>query len=147
MNGRISLALLATYLATKSGFTTTKIGTCYDRDYLTSFAKVWPAVWIAGQRLIPTDDGRGLTDEYRQHCRVDVAVKLVIQRYKDGSIDAEARMNALHDSVAAAFAGYTPAGADQPFVWSSAADGEYNESVLTADLVFSTTVTYMRAAA
>lgn len=142
MNGRLSLASVATRLTNK--LTGVHVGTGYDRDYLTSFARTWPAVWVAAQRLQRMDDGRGWSGQFRQHCKVDVAVRLVVQRYADGSVDGEARLNTLHDAVADALKDWTPAGADTPLVWESAQDGDATESLMTADLIFSTSVTYSR---
>lgn len=148
MNARLSLAAIATHLRTElpGVLGVLRVGTGYDRDYLTAFAKTWPAVWIAAQRLTPNDNGRGFSGVFRQHCKVEVAVRLVVQRYADGSIDGEARLNALHDAVADALKDWTPPGADEPLVWESAADGDATESLMTADLIFSTTVTYARDA-
>lgn len=145
MNGRLSIGAIATRLRAQPALAGVHVGTGYDRDYVATFAKTWPAVWVAAQRLARMDDGRSFSGQFRQHCRVDVAVRLVVQRYAAGSIDAEARLNALHDAVAGALKDWTPTGADEPLVWESAQDGDANESVMTADMIFSTTVTYARA--
>lgn len=146
MNGRLDLSAIATRLRTQipGALGVARVGTCYDRDYLTAFGSVWPAVWVAAQRLNRIDDGRAYTGTFRQHCRVDVAVRLVVQRYADGSLDAETRLNALHDAVIDALKDWTPAGADEPLVIESAGDGEANQSLMVADLILSTTVTYAR---
>lgn len=148
MNARLSLKAIADRLRAHldAGLGVARVGTCYDRDYLTSFPKAWPAVWVAAQRMTRMDDGRGFSGQFRQHCKVEVAVRLVVQRYADGSTDAETRLNALHDAVADVLKDWTPPGADEPLVWESAADGDANESVMSADLIFSTTVTYARDA-
>ncbi len=146
MNARLSIAAIAAHLRTLPALAGIRIGTGYDRDYLTAFAKTWPAVWIAAQRMTRIDDGRGFSGCFRQHCKVDIAVRLVVQRYADGSVDAEQRLNALHDAVADALKDWTPPGADEPLVWESAQDGDSTESLMTADLIFSTTVTYARDA-
>lgn len=146
MNARLSIAAIAAQLRTVPGLTGVRIGTCYDRDYLTAFAKSWPAVWIAAQRMTVLDDGMAYSGQFRQHCKAELAVRLVVQRYADGSIDGEVRLNALHDAVVDAIKDWTPTNADQPFVLVSAADGDATESVMTADVIFSTTVTYARAA-
>lgn len=146
MNARLSIAAIATHLRAQTALAGVRIGTGYDRDYLTAFPKIWPAVWIAAQRLSRIDDGRAFSGQFRQHCKVDIAVRLVVQRYADGSIDAESRLNALHDAVSDALKDWTPSGADEPLVWESSQDGDATESVMTADLIFSTTLTYARAA-
>lgn len=144
MNARLSLATIADHLRTTlpSALGVARVGTGYDVDYLSAFAKTWPAVWIAAQRLRPIDDGGGYSGYYRQRCRVEVAIRLVVQRQIDGQVDAEARLNALHDAVAGVMCAWQPEGAELPFVWDSAADGEATESLMTADLIFSTSVMY-----
>ncbi len=146
MNSRLSIAAIADHVRTALGASVQRVGTGYDRDYLQSFPKAWPAVWIAAQRLTRIDDGMAFSGVFRQHCKVEVAVRLVVQRYADGQLDGEARLNALHDAVADALKDWTPDGADQPLVWESAADGDATESLMSADLIFSTTVTYARQA-
>lgn len=149
MNARLSLDAIRQHLDAALNTTpgTVKVGTTYQRSYVTEAASIFPAVWIGAQRLKPEDDGRGYDSLYRQHVRVDVVVRLVVPRYANGQLDGEAALNALHDAVSAAMLAYTPTGADEPFVWSSSQDGPPAESVLTADLIFSATVTYSKEAA
>ncbi len=142
MNQRLDLTAIATYLRSQSGLAGVHVGTGYDRDYLTAFATTWPGVWVGAQRLQRNDDGRGYTDYYRQHCRVEIVVHLVVQRYADGETDPGPDLDALHEAVSTALLNYRPTGADEPFVWESSQDGEAFQSVMTADLVFSCTVTY-----
>ena len=146
MNARLSIATLAATLRATPALAGMRVGTCYDRDYMTAFGKVYPSVWVAAQRMTVLDDGRAYSGQFRQHAKAEVAVRLVVQRYADGSLDAEARLNALHDAVVDALKDFTPPDADQPFVLVSAADGDASEAVMTADIIFSTTVTYARAA-
>lgn len=141
MNGRLSLAEIKTRIATKvTGLT--RAGTGYDRDYLVTFPKAYPAVWVLAQRFTPTDDGRGLSSQFRQHGTVEVPIRLVVQRYADGSIDAEDRLNELHNAVSAAVLAWQPTGADEPFVFKQATDGPASESIITADIVVACTATY-----
>lgn len=140
MNARLSLSAIADHL--RAQLSGVHVGTGYDNDFITDFGKRYPAVWVGAQRLQRLDDGRGLTGQYRQHCRVEVVFRLVVQRYAAGVTSPEADLNTLHDSVAAALTAYRPAGADDAFVWDSCQDGELSESVMTADLVMSVTTTY-----
>lgn len=149
MNARLSLDALRQHLDTALNATpgTVTVGTTYQRSYLKDAGSVFPAVWVGAQRLQPLDDGRGYSGTYRQHVRVDVVVRIVAPRYAAGQMDGEAALNALHDAVSAAMLAYTPAGADEPFVWSGSQDGAPSESVVTTDLIFSATVTYSKEAA
>jgi hypothetical protein len=140
MNARLSLSAIADYL--RAQLPGVHVGTGYDNDFITDFGKRYPAVWVGAQRLQRLDDGRGLTGQYRQHCRVEVVFRLVVQRYAAGVTSPEGDLNTLHDNVAAALTTYRPAGADDAFVWESCQDGELSESVMTADLVMSVTTTY-----
>lgn len=146
MNARLSLDAIRAHLDAALNVTpgSVIVGTAYQRNYLTDFGKVYPAVWVGAQRLRPQDDGRGYAGMYRQHAAVDVVIRLVVQRYADGVVDSEGALNALHDSVADAMLAYTPNGASEPFVWQSSQDGPPAESVITADLTFSATVTYSK---
>lgn len=140
MNARLNLSAIADHLRTQ--LPGVHVGTGYDNNFITDFGKRYPAVWVGAQRLQRLDDGRGLTGQYRQSCRVEVVFRLVVQRYAAGVTSPEADLNTLHDSVAAALTAYKPTGADDAFVWESCQDGELSESVMTADLVMSVTTTY-----
>lgn len=142
MNQRLSLSGIATHLRTQAALAGVHVGTGYDANYLTAFGTTYPAVWVGAQRLTRLDDGRGYTGQYRQHCRVEVVFRLVVQRYAAGEISPEGALNTLHDNVVAALTAYRPAGADDAFVWESCQDGDLSESVMTADLVMSVTTTY-----
>lgn len=142
MNQRLSLSAIADHLRSRPALAGTHVGTGYDADYLTSFGTTYPAVWVGAQRLSRLDDGRGYTGEYRQHCRVEVVFRLVVQRYAAGETNPEAALNSLHNSVVAALTAFRPSGADDAFVWESCQDGDLSESVMTADLVMSVTTTY-----
>lgn len=148
MNARLSIAAIADRIRERlpAALGVLRVGTGYDNDYLSAFPDTWPAVWVAAQRMSRLDDGRGFSGLYRQHCKVEVAVRLVVQRYVEGSTDAEDRLNALHDALADALKDWTPPGADQELVWEYAQDGEATSKLMTADLVFSTSVTYARSA-
>lgn len=140
MNGRLSLKAIAEHIDAQ--VTVTRCGTGYDRDYLTNFGKAYPAVWVGAQRFVPTDNGRGFSSQFRQHGEVEIVVRLVVQRYADGSVDAETRLNALHDAVSSALLNWLPTGADEPFVYKSSTDGPLSESVMTVDMIFAATATY-----
>ena len=102
MNRRLSLRAIADHLDAVLNAVpgTVTVRTALERSYLSDYGKVFPAVWVCGQRLQPLDDGRGLSQIYRQHVRNDIVVRVVVQRYADGVVDPEVELSALHDAVA-----------------------------------------------
>ena len=146
MNARLSLSDIASKLKTHQGMTGVHVGTGYDLDYLTKFGTTYPAVWVGAQRWSKLDGGMSYSGLYRQHGKVDVVVRLVVQRYAVGDIDPESTLNTLHDDVIDALKDWVPQGAGSPFVIESTQDGDLSESVITADIIFSTTTTYARQA-
>lgn len=120
----------------------TYVSTAQANDYLTAFGKQWPAVWVVAQRLTPTDDGDGWSGAARQGVRIEVVVRILVQRLAEGVTDNSAALNDLHDAVASALFGWTPADADTPLVWRQSVDGAPSETLLTADMIFATESTY-----
>lgn len=144
MNARLSLAAIADRLKASPLMTDVYISTSYQRDYLTAFGTTYPAVWVCGQRLTKASNSGNASGLYRQIVNVEIAVRLVVQRYADGITDAETALNMLADNVASVLKDWTPPGAEFALGWESAQDGPANESVVTADLIFSTKVIYTR---
>lgn len=142
MNTLLLLSGIATHLRAEPALVGVHVGTGRDVNYLVAVPKTWPAVWLIGVHMTPQDDGGGYSGQYRQRLKVTLPVMLIVQRYQDGRTDAEARMAALHDAVAAALTAWQPEGADTPLVWESSRDGEPHDSLLSFQLVFSTTATY-----
>lgn len=147
MNARLSLRQLRNVFDAALNATPGSVhcGTSYDRDFLELLPKTWPAVWVLAQRLTPLDDGRGFTQRKRQKVRVELAVRVVVQRYPDGVINGELALNELHDLVSAAGFGAVLTGADEGLSWAQSLDGPPAESVMTSDLVFETETTYQRS--
>lgn len=145
MNGRLSLTDLAATLSTALGASVSRVGTSFDRDYITAFRSTWPAVWIVAQRLTPLDSGDGFTGLGRQHVQVDVSIMVAVQRHSDGGVNNEAELTTLHELVDDAMRGTQPAGADTPFVWVAGLDGDPVESIIFEKSVYATTVTYNKA--
>jgi hypothetical protein len=148
MNGRLSLVEIAARLTAQLAgtFTGIKIGTSYDNDYYQSFGQAYPAVWVGAQRLTALDNGDGFTQQNRQHTKVEVVFRIIVQRFvaNEANGAAEVRLNALCDAVSNAIKDWQPTGADQQFVWISQTDGAPNESVMVVDAIYSTTTTYAR---
>lgn len=143
MNKRLSLSSIAQYLRTALGAHAARVGTTYDQDYLVAMPKTWPAVWVGAQRYTALDGGRtGGSSHYHQRLRCDVTFRLVVQRYVAGQVDAEARLNDLHDRVAALLRNYRPADAWTAFAWVAGSDGPAYESVCVADMTFAADLLY-----
>lgn len=120
------------------------VGTHYDRDYLSTFGRVYPKIWVRGQRVRPRSDGR---KEYggliRQHSNVDVGVSVHVQRYLDPAPPKtqEQVMTEICDALAESLVGWAPVGASEVFVLGTAQDGPASEGILSVDMFFTTTVT------
>ncbi|MBA8886160.1 hypothetical protein FHW12_000351 [Dokdonella fugitiva] len=142
MNQRIPLKTIADHIRPLVPLAA-RVGTAYDRDYIQAVQGAPAAVvWVIGQRHTPRDDGGGGAGCYFQRMKVEIAMRLVVPRYLDGEIDAEARMNALHDQVTAAMRKYQPGEAWTQFVLGTSQDGPANESVCTVDVFFTADVLY-----
>ena len=95
-----------------------RIGSVTERSYMQDAGKVWPAVWVGGQRADATDDGSRYTGVIRQRVRVLIAVRVVVPRASPGVIDAETELAELVDDVNTALLGWTPPGAQLPLTLS-----------------------------
>lgn len=119
-----------------------RVGSVTERTYMQDAGKVWPAVWVGGQRADATDDGSRYTGVIRQRVRVLIAVRVVVPRASPGVIDAEAELAELVADVNAALLGWTPPGAQLPLTLSSAADELTAESVCSVLLTYQTNMTW-----
>lgn len=138
---RLRLKTIASHLKALPAFAAVHVGTGYDRDYHTSFGKVYPAVWVGAQRQTRQGDRAG-SREIHQRANAQVVVRLVVQRYANGDIDPETGLDTLHNAVIAGMAGYKPPEAWSTFRFESAQDGPPDESVLTEDIVFEAQTLY-----
>ena len=149
-NQRISLESIAVrlrqQLAPSLGIN--RIGSSLDFDFLDAVgtAENWPGVWVGAQRSTPIDDGRRFSGRMRQYVRVEIAVLVIVQRYVAAEASQESLLNRICDAVADALIGHQPTNAAEPLVWVQSQDGQPEQSVMTADLIFATTVSYERAA-
>ncbi len=119
-----------------------RVGSVTERAYMQDAGKVWPAVWVGGQRADATDDGSRYTGVIRQRVRVLIAVRVVVPRASPGVIDAEAELAELVANVNDALLGWTPPGAQLPLTLSSAADELTAESVCSTLLQYQTQMTW-----
>lgn len=142
MNGRILLGDARDYLQGLAAFSGVRIGTAYETDYLEQFPKLAPAIWFAGQQLTRKDDGLGYTSRMRQHATIEIAARICVPRLTEGQFDAEPALQDLQNKFAAAMYGWMIDGADHGFVWARAKDGPQFQSIIVADVVMSTAVTY-----
>lgn len=120
-------------------------GTSFDADFIQKFPRTFPAVWVIGSRARARDDGRGHTAMLRQHCEVEVALRLVVQRFINNDNVAESRLQTLHDQVTNALIGWTPPNAEYPLTWRSFYDGASSDAIIVADMILATQITYSRA--
>lgn len=134
---RLDLAAIAARVQSQTGIAT---GTGLDRDFLSTFGKTLPKVWILAQRLRPINDGRVATGVFRQRIRVEILIKATVARYAPGVVSAD--LDSEHDAVVAALINWTPDGASEPLAMSATSDAEPNESFLATDILFETEVIY-----
>lgn len=142
---RISLAGVVTILQAELP-TGTYVGSAYERTYWTDSGRKFPGVWIGGQQIDAQDRGDRFTGVIRQSCRVRFAARVIVARAAPGVTDAEDELKDLCDAVESTLLGYTIDGTDGPLVLVSAADESPQESVLSALLVFETTLTWQKPA-
>ena len=119
-----------------------RVGAVTERAYMQDAGRVWPAVWVGGQRCDATDDGSRYTGVIRQRVRVLIAVRVVVPRASRGVIDAETELAELVADVNTALLGWTPQGAELPLTLSSAADELTAESVCSTLLHYQTQMTW-----
>lgn len=138
---RIALSDVVTKLAAEldDGI---RVGSVTERSYMQDAGKVWPAVWVGGQRADATDDGSRYTGVIRQRVRVLIAVRVVVPRASPGVIDAETDLAELVADVNAVLLGWTPPGAQLPLTLSTAADDLTAESVYSTLLQYQTQMTW-----
>jgi hypothetical protein len=146
MNALIDFDALAAHTRAALGPAVQRVGTGYDVDYWTAFVKAYPAVWFCAQRhMRGKDNGRGYSGLVRQHLDTEIVVRIVVQRVKPGQVSAATSLKSLYEIVCNALVGYQPAEADFPLAFASITDGPSNESIVTADLVFTTGISFSKA--
>lgn len=147
MTTRLSLKAIAERLDTDPLINpapgTVRCGTSFDHDYITAFTTAMPAIWVVGQRVVRIDDGRGWSGHNRQNLRVEVALRLVVRRYADGVIDAEAALADLETKTIDRLHGWTPTGAAEHLTVVSSQDGPAYETQLTLDLILGCRATHV----
>jgi len=150
MNRRITLASVAARIEARLDqlLGVVKIGTALDADFTRTvgLAANWPGVWVGCQRSVPLDQGDGLTGKLIQTVRTEVVVRVIVAKVVAGETSQEQRLNDIADGVTDTLIGWRPGNANKPLVWVSSTDGPAEQSVMTVDLVFATTVRYEKAA-
>ncbi len=126
------------------------VSDCLDPQYLTKFAKSWPAIWVVNQRQTNADSNngqQGLTGLMRQTMAVDITIRAVVQRYPNDPAsmpNTATRVDALLQIVNDSLFGWKHPHADLPFAFVSSTDGPPYEAVCVAEVVFRTQSTYSR---
>jgi hypothetical protein len=122
------------------------VSDAYAVGYLRDFGTKFPAVWVLAQRARSNgDDTDGYAGLVREHFTVEFVVRCVVQRYSEGATNAGAALNALMDSVTNTLLGKVLPGCDKPLAVVSTQDGPASETVVYADIVFSTVITYTKS--
>lgn len=143
MSTRIRLKDVADQIAGKVD-PSVKVGSSFDRDFLESFAKHLPEVWVVGIDTRPSDPGAGFSGRMRQYMHADVSIRVMVARYPEGVVDVESAFGNLCDDVSDALIGWSLPESKEPFVWASSSDGEISQSVIYCDMVFRTLISYTR---
>lgn len=141
--GDLRTALATLYVDNQDTAREVHVGTIFDRGYLKAAAETFPAVWFGDQRLTGNPDTSG-SRLYRQRVRVEIPLRIIVQRNIDGETDNEQQLTDLFNAVAEAFIDYTPEGATTRLVWESARGAQPGESLLATDVVFSCFVEWQR---
>lgn len=142
MNTRIRLQDIADQIATV--VTTGHVGTSFDRDFLESFGKRLPEVWVVGVDMSQEVPSTSMSGRFRQYMNADVAVRVMTSRYPQGVVDIESAFGELCDKVSDALVGWSLPESKEPFKWLSSVDGEISQSVVYCDMTFRTLISYQR---
>lgn len=143
MNARINLSdiVAALKLALPA---ITNIDSGYAVNYLRDFGATYPAIWVLAQRAKAQGQDADYSQLARQHFNVEFVVRCVVQRYVDGSTNAEPALNALMNSVTSALYATQPPGCETSLVITGTQDAQPGDTVLYADVTFGTVVTYIK---
>ena len=116
---------------------TLRIGSSYDVDYAEAFKTAKPAVWILGQSsyAIGDESEAGYSQIMRIRTRIELVLRLVIQRGVSGTWNNSAAMDALYDAVVDRLFNWAPADSESNVFFVAAEDGDLNSSLIVVDLV------------
>lgn len=147
-NSRLSLTEFVSRAVTQSSLLPvgTGIADAYASNYLTDFGKKWPFVWVLAQKSRAFSDTDGFSNYSVQHFTQEIVVRAVVQRYAPGKVNVGADINTMVDAVIEIYRGWQPTGADMPLYVVATQDGPPWESIVFADVIFGTQVTYAGAA-
>ena len=145
MTMRISLQAIADHLENNLSVPgeSISIGTAYDRRYISDYEKLFPAIWVAGQRVDPvsrlqgSSDNQSLSGLVRQNLKIIVPIRIVVQRYESGVVDIETSLSDIHDELIENMVGWKHPEATRHFLLEKSEDGPATESLLVADVYFS----------
>lgn len=145
MNVRLSLKEVKDHIIAQLNDPSITVRTVFDEDFLKSYAKKLPAVWIGGQRA--TNNGSedpGYAGITRQHMSHELAVRLMTKRYgaEGDPLDVEAELDSLFQAVTEALLKFQSTRAGLPFTVATVREGAPDESLITCDLIFKADVVY-----
>jgi len=115
---------------------TIRFGTAYERDYMTAYAQTFPAIWVAGQKIVSVAGRQSYSGLHHQKMKSTVPVRIVLQRYEDGQDSIETVMDSVFGQVYDCLFGWTPEGAESPMSFERTEDGPADTSILIADMFF-----------
>lgn len=116
---------------------TLRVGSSYDVDFADAFKTAKPAVWILGQSsyAIGDEGDAGYTQIMRIRTRVELVLRLVVQRGIAGTWNNDAEMKLLYDAVVDRLFNWAPEGAESNTFFVAAEDGDPNNTFIVVDLV------------
>ena len=132
---RIDLGMIAAKLSQDlSGLAASDdlhIGTSFDNDFTTLYAKRTPAVWVLAQRIVPISSGGGFSGAFRQKMSVEVMTQIIVARSRPGVYNNEAQMSTIHTAVINSILGWRPNNGDGVFKFGVTQDGKSGEPLTT----------------
>lgn len=114
-----------------------RVGSTYDKDFADAFKNAKPAVWILGQSsyAIGDESEAGYTQIMRIRTRIELVLRLVIQRGIAGKWNNDVEMKLLYDAVVDRLFNWEPTGSETNVFFVAAEDGDTNNTFITVDLI------------
>ena len=141
---RLSFQGIVNRLKSQGVASLARVGSSFDRNYISSYMKSLPEVWVYGQNSVDGSGQLGYSGVFRQSCWVDVVIRVMTSRLPAGSTGMEATFVQISNAVESAMLAWQMPGTDLPFVLQGNRDGDPIESAIYSDLVFRTQVTFQR---
>ncbi len=144
MSTRIKFKPIVDRIKTVVGPSQARVGSSFDRNFVLTFAKELPEVWVVKSDSSPQSSATALSNRFRQYMYTDVGIRVMMSRFPDGSLEVETAFSKLCDDVASAIIGWSLPESKEPFEWLASTDGDPDQSIVYCDLVFRTLISYQR---